>query len=179
MHILFLYSLKWFLYMTKSTWQLMQSKGGKNVNYFFCSMARGCGTYLRKACAWSAPEIQISTSSVGFYTKKKALEETFLLLFFQVFHIFFCLSSAFSGHSQNLSFLNLFNKKITPTPGCSWGWCCRQKMFFPLLSCLCWTRTLGEYWHYFSKPLCNVDLVSLSPTLGTAVSDSYHPFCCE
>lgn len=104
LHNLFPYSFKWFLYMTKSTWQLVWLKGGKNVNYFFCSMARRRGACLSNGCAWSAPEIQISTSSVGFYTKKKAEEEPYLLLFIQVFHVLFFLSSAFSGRLQNLSF---------------------------------------------------------------------------
>lgn len=32
-------------------------------------------------------------------------------------------------------FLICYKEKITPTPGCSWGWCSRDKMHFPLLSC--------------------------------------------
>lgn len=62
-------------------------------------------------CMASAPEIQISTSPVGFYTKKKAEEETFLLLFFL---------SSFSWDLPSLDtpkispFLLCYNERISP-----------------------------------------------------------------
>lgn len=150
--------------MTKSTWQSVESKGGQNVNYFFSSMARGCGTYLSKGCACSAPEIQISTSFVRFYTKKKAEEETFLVLSFQVFHVFFFLSSASSGHPQNLSFFNLLQQENHPHTRMQLRLMLRAKMLSPLLMSMA-NKDFGGIMALFFQTSCGY---------GFSVPNSWH-----
>lgn len=82
-------------------------KERQKCELFLLFNGQGMWYTLEQGLCMVSTEIQISTSSVGFYTMKKAEEEISLLLFFQVFNIFFLLSSAFSGHPQNLSIFNL------------------------------------------------------------------------
>lgn len=161
-------------YMTRSTWQLMQFKAGKKK--WIISSVQWPGdvvpTWARVVHGLSTwnPDFNLTC---GLVYKLKSRGRNFPTSVFPGFSYLLPDICLLWTPPNFLLFYFVIMRESAPTR-MQLRLMLRGKMLFPLPSCPWKTRTLGEFWHNFSK-LCSVDLVSPSLTHGTALSNSYHP----